>query len=278
MIRRIPFILHPSSFILAPYRSVLSARFRMLLQYRAAAVAGFGTQLFWGVIRVMIFTAFYRSSTRPQPLSLPDLITYLWLTQAMFALAVWNVDQEIRQMIRTGTVAYEMLRPLDLYGLWFSRALAARIAPTLLRAVPMFLVAGLFLGLRMPPSPASALAWAVATIGAFLLAASLSTLVTISLLYTIAGEGISRFMPSLVYTLSGILVPLPLLPIWAQSVINWLPFRDLVDTPFRLYLGQISPQRMGWILLHQTAWLAILTLLGRALLSRATRRLVVQGG
>ena len=34
-----------------PYWAVLSARFRMLLQYRAAALAGLGTQVFWGLIR-----------------------------------------------------------------------------------------------------------------------------------------------------------------------------------------------------------------------------------
>ncbi len=51
------------------YCAILSARFRMLLQYRAAAFAGFVTQLFWGLIRVMIFSAFYRSSNAPQPMT-----------------------------------------------------------------------------------------------------------------------------------------------------------------------------------------------------------------
>lgn len=43
---------------MTPYLAILSARFRTLLQYRAAAAAGFGTQLFWGLIRMMIFEAF----------------------------------------------------------------------------------------------------------------------------------------------------------------------------------------------------------------------------
>ncbi|MDT7580304.1 MAG: hypothetical protein QOK35_1568, partial [Pseudonocardiales bacterium] len=32
-----------------PYWAVLSARFRTLLQYRAAAMAGVGTRVFWGL-------------------------------------------------------------------------------------------------------------------------------------------------------------------------------------------------------------------------------------
>lgn len=260
------------------YFSVWSARFRTLLQYRAAAVAGFGTQLFWGLIRVMVFTAFYQSTTVPPPMPLPDMITYLWLIQAMFALTMWNIDQDVRNMIQTGTVAYEMLRPLDLYGLWYSRAMAARVAPTLLRAVPMFVVALLFLGMRLPPTLESGFAWIVATCGAVLLSAAFSTLITITQLYTIASDGIARIAPILTYTLSGMLIPLPLLPERLQPIFDFLPFRSMIDTPFRLYTGHIPATHLGLVLAHQLAWTAAFVLFGRWLLSRATRRMVIQGG
>ena len=60
----------PVSPAMRPYLAVLSARFRLLLQYRVAALAGFATQLFWGFIRVMIFGAFYRASAAAQPMTL----------------------------------------------------------------------------------------------------------------------------------------------------------------------------------------------------------------
>jgi ABC-2 type transport system permease protein len=263
---------------LRPYLAILSARFRMLLQYRAAAAAGFGTQLFWGLIRMMIFEGFYRSSSAPQPLSYPQVVTYVWLGQATLALLLTGVDNDVREMIRTGTVAYELVRPLDLYGLWYSRAMAARAAPTLLRAVPMFVVAGLFLGLQPPPSPASGLAWGASTLGALLLVSAIATLTTISLLWTISGEGVSRLMPALLYVFSGMLLPLPLFPGWAQPLLNFLPFRGLVDVPFRIYLGQIPASQLLPCLLHQAAWTVALVLFGRWLLGRGMRRLVVQGG
>lgn len=260
------------------YRAILSARFRTLLQYRAAAIAGFATQLFWGYIRVMIFEAFYRSTTAPQPLSLAQMVTYIWLGQALLALLPWGVDSDVRTMIRTGTVAYEMLRPVDLYGLWYTRAIAARAAPTLLRAVPMFLVAGLFFGLQPPPTFACAAGWALSTLGALLLSSAIATLVTLSLLWTISGEGVARLAPMLVNFFSGMIVPLPLFPGWAQSVLNFLPFRGLVDVPFRVYLGHIPPAELGAVLAHQLLWTLALVALGRAILFRGTRRLVVQGG
>jgi viologen exporter family transport system permease protein len=263
---------------ITPYLAILSARFRTLLQYRAAAAAGFGTQLFWGLIRVMIFDGFYRSTTAAQPMTYQEVVNYVWLGQAMLTLIPYNVDGDIRGMVRSGTVAYELLRPVDLYSLWYSRAIAARSAPVLLRSLPMFLVAGLFFGLQPPPSAASAAAWVLATMGALFLSAALTTLVTVSLLWTISGEGISRLVPALTFIFSGMILPIPLFPDWAQAVVNFLPFRGLVDVPFRVYMGHIPAGEALPFLVHQWAWTIALVLLGRRLLARAARRLVVQGG
>ena len=38
-----------------PYLAIVSARFRMLLQYRAAAIAGLWTQVFFGLVLIMIY-------------------------------------------------------------------------------------------------------------------------------------------------------------------------------------------------------------------------------
>jgi ABC-2 type transport system permease protein len=206
------------------------------------------------------------------------MVTYIWLGQALLGLLPWGVDSDVRTMIRTGTIAYELLRPVDLYGLWYSRAVAARAAPTLLRAVPLFLVAGLFFGLRPPPSWACAAGWVLSTLGALLLSSAISTLVTLSLLWTVSGEGVARLAPMIVNFFSGILIPLPLFPQWAQSVLDFLPFRGLVDLPFRVYMGHIPPEQLGAVLAHQLVWTVALVALGRGILFQGTRRLVVQGG
>ena len=121
---------------LRPYRAILSARFRMLLQYRAAALAGLWTQIFFGLVLLMIYEAFYRSTTVRQPMTFAEVVSYVWLGQALLAMLPWNADAEIRAMVRSGAVAYELCRPVDLYSLWYARALAWRTAPTILRAVP----------------------------------------------------------------------------------------------------------------------------------------------
>jgi ABC-2 type transport system permease protein len=260
------------------YLALTAARFRVLLQYRAAAIAGIATQLFWGLIRMMIFLAFYSSSTRVQPMSRADMVTYIWLGQAMLGLLPWNFDNEVRNMLRTGAVAYELVRPLDLYAHWYCRAFAQRVAPTLMRSVPLFLVAMLWFGMRPPPSFSSGLAWLLTTFGAALLNTAFMTLVTLTMFWTLSGEGIQRIAPFLVYMFSGMLLPLALWPAWAQPTLHFLPFRGMVDVPFRVYLGQTSPSQALVEFAIQLLWTTTLVLTGRVLLARGTHRLVVQGG
>lgn len=258
------------------YPAVFVARFRVLLQYRAAALAGLGTQVFWGFIRVAVFTAFYRSSSATQPLSESEIITYLWLTQALLLLLPWRPDSEIETLVRTGQVAYELVRPIDLHSLWYARALAQRTAPALLRCLPMFALAlGLF-GMGLPAGPFAALAFAVSLAAAVLLSAAMTTLLSVSLLFTTSGKGVQLLSNSIVNFFSGSLVPLALFPGWLVAVSEALPFRGLMDTPFRLYLGHTG--EWAWLVGHQLAWTAALVLLGRWLVRLALRRMEVLGG
>ena len=260
------------------YWAIFSARFRTLLQYRTAAVAGLGTQLFFGLVRVMVFDAFYRSSPGVHPMTYAEVVTYVWLGQAMLLLVMFHADNEVGAMVNSGTVAYELIRPMDLYSLWYARAVASRTAPVLLRAVPMFVIAGLFLGLQAPPSLVCAGLWVVAVIGTVALSSAIATLLTISLLWTISGEGLTRFAPSVIFIFSGMIVPLPLFPGWCQPIIAFMPFRGMADTPFRIYMGHIPPGEAVFALAHQAVWTVVFVALGRWVLSRGTRRLVVQGG
>jgi ABC-2 type transport system permease protein len=271
---------------LRPYLAIVGARFRTLLQYRAAALAGAGTQALFGLVRLMVLEAFYRSTAAPQPLGFGQVVAYIWLGQITFTLQPYNLDRDVRALVRTGTVAYELVRPVDLYGFWYARAVAWRTAPMLLRTLPMLVLALVLLPLAglgewaLPP-PASAAAgalWLVALAGALAVSAAITTLMSISLLWTISGEGVAILLASVVSLFSGMIIPLPLFPDWAQPLLKMLPFAGLMDLPARIYTGNIPASQAGWALVHQAGWTLLLVALGRWLLARSARRLVVQGG
>lgn len=260
------------------YTAVFSARFRTLLQYRAAAFAGFGTQLFWGVIRIMIFEAFFRSATAAQPMTYPEVVTYIWLSQAFLILLPYSMDTDIRGMVRSGNVVYELLRPANLYFFWYSRAMAQRTAPGVFRALPLCIAAIAFFDMGLPPDLPAASAWLVSMVFAVLIGAAITNLLNISLLWTLSGEGIGVLVAASVCLLSGLTIPLVFFPDWAQVVIDLLPFRYMMDIPFRFYLGHLAADQIWAHLPFQIGHLIALVAAGHLILNRGIRRLVAQGG
>jgi len=260
------------------YFAILKMRMKTLFQYRAAAFAGIFTQLFWGIIQVMIFQAFYSHVTEGEPISLSQAITFIWLVQALFQLIPWCIDKEVEAQVRSGSIAYELVRPLHLYSLLFVKSLALRAAPTLLRCFPVFAIGGLFLGLASPVSWTAGILFSLSIFFAFFLSSAITTLVMISLFWTFSGDGIQRFLPPCIALLSGMIVPLPLFPDWVQPFISIQPFRGVVDIPCRLYTGIIPASEAFYYLGFQVAWTAAFIVAGQLLMNRALKKFVIQGG
>ncbi|NJP12404.1 MAG: ABC transporter permease [Leptolyngbyaceae cyanobacterium RU_5_1] len=269
------------------YRSLFIARFALLLQYRAAALAGIATQLFWGLMKVMVLKAFFSHTTAAQPMTFQEAAGYVWLGQAfILAIVPWSGDREIQSLIRSGAIGYDLLRPIDLYNFWFTRALAMRTAPLVLRAVPILGVTMLLLPLvglaewflAFPASFAALAAFLLAFIGAILLSAALTMLLTVSMMWTLSGEGVNSLFPTLIIMFSGMIVPLPLFPEWIKPLLNALPFAGLLDQPLRLFTGNLPPSAVLTVLLHQGFWIVVIVLLGRFLVSQGVNKLVIQGG
>lgn len=268
------------------YRSLFFARFALLLQYRAAALAGIATQLFWGLIKIMVLEAFFSHTISAQPMTFREAVGYVWLGQAfIMALVPWSGDREIQDLIRSGGVGYDLLRPIDLYSFWFTRALAMRTVPLLLRAMPIFGVAmgvlplmGLSNWSLAVPSLAALGAFSLALIGAILLSSALTMLLTVSMMWTLSGEGVNSLFPTLILIFSGMIVPLPFFPDWLQPILTLLPFSGLLDHPLRLFTGNLPPDALWDVLLHQGIWIVVIVGLGRLLIHRGVHKLVIQGG
>ena len=49
-------------------------------------------------------------------------------------------DRELFDLIKTGNISYELLRPKDMYFMWFFKILGLRLANVTLRFLPLVIV------------------------------------------------------------------------------------------------------------------------------------------
>ncbi|MDR0399551.1 MAG: ABC transporter permease [Treponema sp.] len=273
------------------------------LQYRAAAWAGVATQFFWGGVSLLVFAAFYQSaglggagglagaaavsgeaasSGSPGPMDFGQLADLVWLRQAFLALVMlWSMDNELLDLIAGGNLAYELCRPLSLYGFWFFRILALRISRTLLRCAPILAVAFLLpepWRFHPPPNPAAALLFIPSLCLAALLVTALCMFTCVLTFLSLNPHGARFFFGTLGEFLMGALIPIPFMPRTMQRVLGWLPFRYTADFPFRLYSGHIAGGEALAGLGMQCGWTALLVALGILSFRAIQRRVVIQGG
>ena len=261
-----------------PYIAVLRLRLRLETQYRGAALGGLICQVFFGLILIALYRALYAG--RPQDMPVGQVVTYVWLQQAFFRMLLAS-DAELMDKVRTGGIAYDLCRPISLYGFYYARIVAQKAVGSLLRAVPMLLIASLLpggWGIGAPASLTSLLcAFGALILGLFCVCA-LENITMAFTMRTLDQRGVQAMLNLLMMILSGNVLPLTLYPDSWQKVITSLPQAQLLDAPIRLYTGAYPVPSAGLILLRQAAWTAALIGLGLLLWRWNSRRLVLQGG
>lgn len=264
------------------YVSFFRLRMTMGLQYRAAAAAGVVTQFAWGFLAILAYHAFYRSDPAAFPMTLEATVNYIWMQQAFLALfMMWMTDNDIFEDIRTGNVAYELCRPADLYAMWFMKNSSTRLSRVLLCCVPILLVA-LFLPegyrLTMPQNMGSFLLFLLSLLFGALVAVASTVLVYILTFFTTSPQGIRIAVISLSDFFCGFVIPLPFFPDTLRRICELLPFAAIGNVPLRVYSGDLTGSAVCTAIALQVFWFAVLVLLGRFLMQKALRRVVVQGG
>ena len=250
----------------------------METQYRGAVLGGIVCQIFFGLILIAVYRALYAG--KPQSLPLSHVTTYVWLQQAFFRMLL-SSDAELTDKIRTGGIAYDLCRPVYLYGFYYARIMAQKLMGSLLRAFPMLVFAALLpegWGITLPASvPALLLSLAALLLGLCCVCA-MENITMAFTMRTLDPRGFQAMLNLLMMILSGSLLPLTLFPDSWQRVITLLPYAQMLDAPIRLYTGEYTISQVPGVLLLQGCWTALLAIAGMLFWKRNQHRLIIQGG
>ena len=264
------------------YLSFFKLKFAVGLQYKTAAIAGLATQIFFGLVFISVYMAFYESGDANTDINLQQIVTYIWLGQAFFAMiSLWHRDPEIMKMIKNGDIAYELCRPQNLYLMWFTRIFSAKLSSVTLRSIPLLTVAFLMpepYNLQLPVSIFAFIMFLLTLVIASVLVTALSTILYIISFYSLDNQGIRGIYCSIGEILSGQVVPLPLTPNILRIISTILPFAYVSDFSFRIYCGNIVGEELVIGLIVQIFWVFISLLIGKLATDGILKRVSVQGG
>lgn len=260
------------------YISVFRMRLKMETQYRGAMIGGIICQMFFGIVLVALYRALFASKAQAMPIE--QVTTYVWLQQAFFRMMI-ATDMDLYDKVKTGNISYDLCRPIDMYWFYYIRICAQKLMGSLMRGIPMMIVACLLpkgWGMIAPKTIPGLLAGLLALFVGLLCMCALENITMAFNMRTFDPRGMSSLLNLLMVTFSGNILPLTLFPDSWQKVITILPYAQLLDAPIRLYTGEYPVVEAPLILLRQAVWTVALVLLGVWFWSSNRKKMIVQGG
>ena len=263
------------------YMAIFRIRFIYGVQYRIVVFSLIFTGFLWGLMLVLAYTAFYRADPSAFPMTIDETVSYMWLQQVFLILfSVVFADNEIESSVESGSIAYEVVRPADLYARWFSRACAGRAAYTAFR-LPLLIAVFMLpepYRVSLPPDFYQFAAFVVSTVLALGVTVSLAMLMYISMFYTTSYRGVRVMLIAATSFFTGAVIPFPFFPATVRSILEALPFAAMQNIPLRVYSGNIAGADALRGIAFQTLWLIALIAFGKLAMRRALNKVIVQGG
>jgi ABC-2 type transport system permease protein len=264
------------------YLSLFRIRFINSLQYRAVTIGAIVTRFAFGLMEILAYTTLYSTGFIDFPMEFSQTVSYLWMQQILMILfSVVFSDEEIYSSIGSGSIAYELVRPVDLYSRWFCQSAANRVAFTILNCLPALLVALIMpepYRMSLPLSVGQFLLFLLSTVLALCVVVAFAMLMYISLFYMTSQRGVKIMVTALTAFLSGGVIPLPFFPAPVLEVVQLLPFAAMQNMPLLIYSGNIVGMDAVKGIAFQMFWLATMLLIGQVTMRYALKKVIVQGG
>lgn len=264
------------------YYSLFRIRFINNLQYRMVVLGTIAKGALWVIMEVLAYTALYRTNSAVFPMEFSQMVSYIWVRQSFIVLfRVVFGDGDIYSTLRSGEVAYDLVRPVGLYGRWFFQSASNRLSFALVNCLPVLLL-GLIVPrpfrLILPRSAGQTILFMLSALLAFGVTVAMAMLMYISLFYLISQRGIRIIVTAVTDFFSGGVIPLPFFPEQVLRVVRVLPFAAMQNMPLQIFCGNIAGVDALKGIGFQMFWLTVLVVGGRAAMGVATRRVIVQGG
>jgi ABC-2 type transport system permease protein len=265
---------------MALYVMLARVGYRRYAAYPAAMAAGLFTNVFFGFLLAYILLAVYDERDDIGGYSEADAITYVWLTQGLLSVVAsfgpsWY---ELSLRVRSGNVATDLQRPLDLQRLLLAQDVGRAAYQLLFRAVPPFLLGALLFEVVVPGSLLQWLAFALSLVLALVVSFGVRFLVNLMSFWLLDYRGPTMLAMLVSHLLSGLVVPLAFFPEPYGVIARVLPFASMLQLPVDIFVGAASGGEVVAVLALQAFWGFVLLGVGRAVLVGGTRKLVVQGG
>ena len=258
--------------------AVINMSIKQRLAYRSGLFFGILSTGISIVIYYFLWLAVFQDFQYIQNYTFEMMITYVILSRILSAQFSGGINGQMAEWIRNGTIATELLRPINFMRLLFLQRLGEFVQFIFIRALPVLIISALFLGMMPPYSPLAIALFLISILISIVMLFFVEFMVGLIAFYTLNHYGVLFAKNALLTLLSGGLLPITLFPGWLARFFELMPFQYMIFTPINVYLGILSANQALLAIFNQIIWTFILWLMAVLFYNRAIKKLTVQGG
>lgn len=259
------------------FLAYLKISFKSHTVYRVQFIFGIIKTCIQIFINCSIWKALYGNNTEVSGITYMMVTTNFVLSLAMSASFGIN-DFAIQQKLWDGSIATEMLKPIDLRVNLLARDLGEILFNLLANFAPSVLISIFFIGILPPESLINFMFYLISIILGFAVLWALSTIVQMTAFWIMNVWSVVTIKNVFINILSGMMIPLWFLPSSFREIIELTPFETIYYIPVNIYLGRLSSCEIAASYFKQIVWFIVLFIIGNWLWNIGKKRIFVQGG
>ena len=261
------------------YLSLFKAAVQDCLAYRSSYVFNILAKFVSLITIFYIWKALFNGLGALNGYTWAQMKTYLFVTFGVNALISWYSESRISHRIRDGSVAMDLLKPMDFQKAQLAGTLGGSAAEVAVSLAFCVVLLPLFGGVSLPPDTLHGVCFSISVIFSFLIKFNVVYIFSLLCFYTTSSLGIRWARGAITDLFSGALIPITFFPGPLLVLSRILPFQGVVFIPVSIYMGTVgSLTDILRSLCFQAIWAAALWFLGKAFWRVAVRQVTILGG
>ncbi|MFP6809306.1 MAG: ABC-2 family transporter protein [Pseudomonadales bacterium] len=265
------------NYFLNLYKAFLRTSILDSIQYRASGMIWMLGSILEPVIYLVVWSTVARSRGGDVGgYTAEEFAAYYIILMLVNHVTFTWIMQTFQFRIQFGSLSYELLRPVHPIHADISDNIAFKTVQLMIM-LPAFFILILFFKPTFNIEYSSLLIAFPVIILAFLIRFFMEWTLALAAFWTTRIVAINQAYFSVMMFLSGRVAPIALMPIWIQSIAEFLPFYYVVAFPVEIITGKLSNQQIIEGVTTQLIWLIVVLTLMRFTWRRAVRNFAAVG-
>lgn len=260
------------------YLYVYKTQILKSLAYKFDVYGNILTQTIIMVANAFFWKALFKGKDLVQGVNVDTMLTYTIISSIISIVLTTNVERRIQTSVRKGTIAIDMMRPVNVFKVFFAENMGNLTALFFQNLLPILLIGSLIIGFPMPASGEAFTLFLLSLVLAFFINWLIAVLFGMLAFSIVELDALYQVKKHLMRLLSGSIIPIWFMPLWFKNILQCLPFMYLYQMPLDFYIGKYDTKSTIRGLSIQAAWLVGLYILYIFRQKTVTKKLMVQGG